>query len=296
MPQEPALTEELIGPRVSAILVAYNQAPTLRRAIEALERSTDRERIEILVVDCGSRDEGAQIDTEFPSVTMLRLPHHFGATKAVNIATRTAKAELVFLVSPDVEVLPDTVSNLAARLEEDENIAAVCPLLVDPEGQPVSKVFRIPTGEMFAAWCRGSEPEPVSLDLTQESIAVEYPGRTAILVRKQVIRGINYFDQRYGEYWADADLAMQIRRGGKKIRLYPSIRATFHEHPNPLAGDPLIEADKTLGAAAFLGKYRGFFAGAKFRLAAIFKALSRLDLRLAGFLLSGQKLDGSQSG
>ncbi|HLH44094.1 MAG TPA: glycosyltransferase [Bryobacteraceae bacterium] len=289
MPQQTPLPEEPSGPRVSAVLVGYNQASPLRRAIQALQASRDSEHLEILVVDCGSRDETSSLDAEYPAIKALRLPHHFGAAKAMNIATRTAKADLVFLLSPSVTVQPDTVSRLAALLEEDSNAAAVCPLLVDPTGQPVSRVFPLPTPSNV-------DPAPVSLDLAQDSIAVEYPGRDAILVRKQFIRGINYFDERFGQHWADADLAMQIRRAGKKIRLYPAIRATLHPDPDPLQHETLSEADRALGASAFFGKYYGFFSGLSFRLVAILKALGRFNFRLLGYLVTGQKLDGTQSG
>jgi GT2 family glycosyltransferase len=284
-------TEEATGPRVSAVLVAFNQAPALRRAIEALERSQDRERVEILVVDCGSADESPRLDAEYPAIQMLRLPQHFGATRAMNIAMRTAKAELVLLLSPDVEVLPDTVARLATRLDDDANTAAVCPLLCDPSGQPVSRAFRIPSS---AALSTGAL-DPVNIDATQESMVVDYASRDALLARKQFIRGMNYFDERFGEYWADLDLAMQIRRSGKKIRLYPAIRATLHPGPDPLQGDAVAEADKILGAAAFVGKYEGFFAGLRFRVAAILKALARFDLRGVSLLASGEKI-GSQAG
>jgi len=289
MPQEETLVEEPLGPRVSAVLVGYNQAPQLRRALEALQQSRDAERLEILVVDCGSQDESSRLDADYPAMNMLRLPHHFGATKAMNIATRTAKADLAFFLSPSVEVEPDTVSRLAALLEEDPSAAAVCPLLVNSAGEPVSKISRLPTPSNV-------QPEPASADWTQDSIVVEYPGRDAIMVRKQFIRGMNYFDQRFGQHWADADLAMQIRRAGKKIRLYPAIRATLHPEPDPLQEETLSEADRALGAAAFFGKYYGFFSGLSFRLVAILKALGRFNFRLLGYLLSGQKLDGTQSG
>jgi len=289
MPQEETLVEEPLGPRVSAVLVGYNQAPQLRRALEALQQSRDAERLEILVVDCGSQDESSRLDADYPAMNMLRLPHHFGATKAMNIATRTAKADLAFFLSPSVEVEPDTVSRLAALLEEDSSAAAVCPLLVNSAGEPVSKISRLPTPSNV-------QPEPVSADWTQDSIVVEYPGRDAIMVRKQFIRGMNYFDQRFGQHWADVDLAMQIRRAGKKIRLYPAIRATLHPEPDPLQEETLSEADRALGAAAFFGKYYGFFSGLSFRLVAILKALGRFNFRLLGYLLSGQKLDGTQSG
>jgi N-acetylglucosaminyl-diphospho-decaprenol L-rhamnosyltransferase len=292
---QPAEPEEAPGPKVSAILVAHNQAPALRRAIEALERSADRERLEILVVDCGSQDGSGQLDEEFSGVTVLRLPHHFGATKAMNIGIRTAKADLVLYLAPEVEVAPDTVGKLAERLEADEYTAAACPLLVDEEGQPKSRASKIPTSETFSAACSGKEIPGAEIDLSAASIDVEYPGRDAILVRKQFIKGMNYFDERYGHYWADADLAMKVLQAQKKIRLYPGIRATIHPAPDDAASDSAFAVDRALGAAHFLGKYNGFFAGLGFRIAAMLKALAGFRLGEVAALISGQKVDGSQS-
>ena len=283
--------EEPLGPRVSAILVALNQIEALRRAVAALERSNDRERLEILVVDLGSDDGSPQLDSEFPSIVTLRLPHNFGATKAMNIGTRTAKADLVFYVSPDVEVAPDTVQKLADKLEADFDAAAVCPLLVDEDGKSASRIYKLPTPETF----KGEMPG-VAIDLDQESVNVEYPGRDALLVRKQFVKGMNYFDERYGEFWADADLAMQIRRGLKKIRLYPAVRAVKHADTSPLATKGLLAADRAGGAAAFIGKYYGFMGGLGFRIAAIFRALGHFDFKQLVALVSGQKIDGSQAG
>lgn len=276
---------------MSAILVGWNQVEPLRRAVAALERSIDRERLEILVVDLGSQDGSAQLDSEFPAIVILRLPHNFGATKAMNIGTRTAKADLVFYLSPDVEVAPDTVSKLADKLEGDSDAAAVCPLLVDEEGKPASRVYKLPVKESF----KGEMPT-VPIDVNRESVNVEYPGRDAVLVRKQFVKGMNYFDERYGEYWADADLAMQIRRGLKKIRLYPSISAVKHADTSPDAAKGLLAADRAGGAAAFIGKYHGFMAGLGFRIGAIFRALGHFDFKQLVALASGQKIDGSQGG
>jgi GT2 family glycosyltransferase len=281
--------EEPLGPRVSAILVGLNQIEALRRAVGALERSIDRERLEILVVDLGSQDGTPQLDSEFPAIVMLRLPHNFGATKAMNIGTRTAKAELVFYLSPDVEVAADTVSKLADKLEADSDAAAVCPLLEDEAGNPVSRVYKLPTKESF----RG-QMQPVVIDVDQESVNVEYPGREALMVRKQFVKGMNYFDERYGEYWADADLAMQIRRGLKKIRLYPAIKAVKHGDGAPAAMRGMLAADRAGGAAAFIGKYFGFMDGLMFRIGAVVRALGRFDLKQLVALVSFEKIDGSQ--
>jgi GT2 family glycosyltransferase len=288
------------APRVSAILVSYNQAAALRRAVQALESSRDRDKLEILVVDCGSRDESTQLDTDFPAINMLRLPHHLGAARAMNIATRTAKAELLFYVSPNVEVAPETVTALADHLQPDPeaaetDVAAVLPLLVDAEGHPASRIHPIPTRAELQEAARGGALPSTELDLAQESIAVAYPELDAILIRKHFVRSMNYFDPRFGHYWADADLAMQIRRAGKQIRLYPGVRAIYHPAPDPVEGDSLAKADRVNGAAALVGKYEGGMAGFSFKLGAVLSALARFDLGMVGKLTGGQKLDGSQA-
>ena len=112
---------------MSAILVGYNQAAALRRAIEALERSANREQLEILLVDCASADETASLDEHYPSLTVLRLPDHFGATKALNIATRTARGELLLYLSPDVEVAPDTIVRLRGEFRSRERLGRRVP-------------------------------------------------------------------------------------------------------------------------------------------------------------------------
>src|SRR5690349_11993179 len=86
---EPQLQEEQApAPKVTALIFSYDSAPALRRCLAAIEGSNDRNTIETLVVDCGSHDESPQLDSEFPEVTILRLPRYFGRTKALNIGTR----------------------------------------------------------------------------------------------------------------------------------------------------------------------------------------------------------------
>lgn len=288
----PELTPRL---RVSAILISFNQAAPLRRAIQALERPARRAELEIVVADCGSSDGSATIDAEFPSVNMLRLPHHVGAIRAMNIAIRTAKAELLFFLSPSVEVEPNTIFALADRLEADPLAAAVCPLLVDPQGNPRNRLHRLPDRALMTAAAKGSALPQVEVDLSQDgAAAVEYPSLDALLVRKQFIRSMNYFDERYGHYWGDADLAMQVRRAGKKMLLDPGLRAVLHPEPDPLENLAIAAYDRAVGAIAFVGKYYGFQAALSLRLAVAAGALVHLQFGRFAAVLGGQKLDGSQ--
>lgn len=284
-------------PRVTAIIVVHNQAAELRRAITALEKSEHREILEILVVDCASEDATAEIADEFSGVTLQRLPENFGATKALNIGSRTARGEFLFLLSPDVEVMPDTIAHLVEKLDADPSVTGACPLLLDGTGEPLMRTRPFPDKRSLAEIRGGGDFLWTSIPggtLAQERCAVLYPGREALLIRKQFVAGMNYFDQRFGEYWADADLAVKVRKSGRKLEMYPAIRAIFHGPAKPVPDETLHKSDRILGAAALLSKHDGFMAGFGFRMAAMLGALARFDFALLAALASGKKV-GSQA-
>lgn len=297
------MEETLAAPQVSVLIVSRNNAGALRRCLAALEASAERDKMEILVVDAGSRDECTAIDSEFPGIVMLRLPRNFGLAKSLNIGMRTAKGEFFFFLDATVEVRPETVSLLAARLTAAPEAQAVCPLLVTPEGEPAGQFYKLPPPNEIGAAARTLGWRPAGLpDLSAESVPVEFPSLAALMVRSFFLRGLRYFDQRYGQHWVDAEVCFQIRRVSRKILLAPGIRAVLH--PREDSGDSrvLLAADWASGAAVFAGKHYGFAAGLKVRVGSAWHALiSALKLRDAGYhfsrlaaLLGGQKIDGTQ--
>src|SRR5580704_2829942 len=240
--------------KVTALVFSYDSAPALRRCLAALEGSNDRAVIEILVVDCGSHDESPQVDSEFEGVTILRLPRYCGRTKALNIATRTAAGEHLFLLSPEVEVLPTTIPALLARMESDPEAAALCPLLLDTESRSHAQFFLLPTP------ATGLQLTPVEIDKAADAVPVEYATFEAFLVRKYFVKGINYLDERYGEFWSDAELCYQIRRASRKSLALPQVTALYTPHsPYSESSKNIMDADRVHGLAVYFGKHYGFF-------------------------------------
>lgn len=308
MDTSPKTTEDDLPlvPKVSALVVSYNNVEALRRAITALEASKEREHLEILVVDKGSQDGSQQIDADWPGVTMLRLPRNFGATKAWNIGTRTAKGELIFFLDPEVEVAPDTVSRLAKLLDEDSTVVVACPLLTDSDSKPIPQIDPLPTPEsLFAAWKSGPARKAAEIK-NDEPLRVDFPLRSAMMVRKTFVQGMNFFDERYGEHGADAELAWQVRRAAKKAVIVPGAKATYTpsdlwERLSP-GGRATLSADLGLSSGAWVSKHRGMLAGLMFWLKVVLSSLAGL-LSFSDFgfhwtrlvaVASMQKVDGSQ--
>jgi glycosyltransferase involved in cell wall biosynthesis len=289
---EPGITAEPQAPRVTALIVSYNSVAALRRSVQAVDATPE---VEVLVVDLGSQDGSARIDSEFPAVTVLRLPKHFGATKAMNIATRTSGADYILYLDPHAVADAGTVIGLADVLDANSDVIAVCPLLRDEAGKPAPQIYKLPDAAALAAACETGSLEIAQPDLTGELVPVEYASRGALMVRKDFIRGMNYFDERYGHAWGDLELAWQIHNAQRKTVLAARLGAEWIAPVEPFYAGMTTLVDRYNGAAAYLGKHVGFGAGLRFRVAAIFKGLFSFRFGLLGGIFSGQKIDGTQS-
>ncbi len=233
-------------------------------------------------MDNGSRDGSAELDARFPNVQFIRLPKNFGLTKALNLGWRASDANYVLFLHDDTEVEPETVVRLAGVLDQNSDAGAVCPLLVDEQGRPAPQLGALPPD---GTW-RPAEP------VGDAATAVEYPRGAALMMRVGMIKAVRQIDERYGQFGADADLATQIRRAGKKILLIPAARVRHHGNRGYT---PLERADLLLARAVFVGKYQGFGAGLRARLSAIFGPLLSFRLGELKHTLAGQKIDGTQS-
>lgn len=267
-------------PKVSALVVSYNRKALLRRALEALEQSEARDTIEIVVVDNGSTDGSQQLESEFPRARFIRIPRNFGLTKALNLGVRGSAGEYVFFLHEDTAVFPETARLLAGFLDSQPDAGAVVPLLVDEADRPAPQLGKFPPDDTW----RPAEPGP-------DPLPVDYPRGAALMMRRFFFTAIRQIDERYGQFGSDADLCFQLRRAGKKILLVPPARA---RHQGRATESDLRKADCKQGAAAWIGKYSGFWSGLRAQIGAVFGALGSLQLTVLKYLLAGQKVDGSQ--
>ena len=279
---------------VSAVVIGRNQAEMVRATLESLERTVPRELIEILYVDCGSRDGSPGLEPDFPGVSFLKMPRNFGWTKAANIGTRTAKGEYLFLVPPGTVVDPGTIAKLRAGIEEDPTANGVSPLEKDEQGQIVSTGYGLPGADELSrrraegAWGKSTA------EWGQSPVAVEFPAGAPVLIKRQSVVQINYFDERFGQFGADLDFFYQVKRAGKRIVIRPDISVVRKGVRAPELAHGYDAADLAHGAAAYLGKWSGFGAGLSARLGGSLGMLGKGSLGGFAGVLSGGKIDGAQ--
>lgn len=265
--------------------MAHNQRGALERCLRALDSSAARDRMEVIVVDSGSSDGSGRIDEDFDGITALRLPRDFGKSRARNIGTRTAKADLLLFVDPRVELDPGAVAAMAAALERDESAAAAVPVFRTPDGRTISCARSLPgKAALKAASLRDATlPEGETLEAIAD---------WAFLLRRPVLKGMNGFDEkRFSEHWAELEVCWQIRNAGKRIVLAPGAFAVLYPASGGARDETLLAADRVSGAAAYVGKHEGFVAGMLFRLSCALSALFSGRLGLFASILSGTRVD-----
>jgi hypothetical protein len=123
---------------------------------------------------------------------------------------------------------------------------------------------------------------------TAEPVDVEYPRGAALMVKPFYLGAMKKIDERYGQFGSDAEIALQLGRARKKILLHPQARVVHHGGKM----DAERAADRQLGRAAFLGKYKGFGAWLAAVAGAAFSALAGFRLGELINILSGKKIDG----
>lgn len=109
-------------PLVSLLVAAYNEERRIGACLDSLLAQT-WPSIEILFVDDGSTDRTRELAAAFPKVRVLDQAH-LGKAKAMNMAGREARGEIIFFMDADIEYAPDYVEKMVAPILSGAEIGA----------------------------------------------------------------------------------------------------------------------------------------------------------------------------
>ncbi|HEU4975918.1 MAG TPA: glycosyltransferase [Baekduia sp.] len=189
--------------------------PALVAAVRAQTRPPDR----FLVVDDGSRDDSVAWLRE-RGVEVLERGASGGFAAAVNAGiAATGDCDAVALVNTDVELAPDWLERMAAALEGAPGAGSVAckmvrlddPAVIDDAGDALRRDG--------ACEQRGRG--------RRDDGRFDRPGEVwgacagAALYRRAALKQAGGFDERYGMYLEDVDLALRLRLTGWTCRYEP---------------------------------------------------------------------------
>lgn len=215
--------------RIAAVVPTYQGRRWLRGCLRSLE--AQREPFaEVLVVDDGSPDDTAGWLAEaWPAVRVIALDRNRGFAAAANrgVAAAAADSDAVALINDDVELAPDWLERMAAALEADPAAGAVACKMVSLREEGVLYDCGDVLRRDGACEQRGRGwPDDGRWDAAGEVFGA---CAGAALYRREAFTAAGGFDERFGAYLEDVDLALRLRLAGWRCRYEPALARHWGE-------------------------------------------------------------------
>jgi len=233
-------------PDLSICIVTWNVEELLRNCLASIFKNVKNISFEVIVADNASKDNTINmIQSQFPSVKIIRNSTNAGFTIATNKDIKMAGGRYIMILNSDTEVIDGALEKMMQFMEKHPEYGAVAPKLVNADGSlqrsvktfpslekvfyntffldslfPKSRIF----GKYFMTWWDHNDERDI-----------DQPMGSAIMVRRKVLDEVGLFDEKYYFWFDEVDLCFRIKkaclpagRAGWKIRYKPDAQILHH--------------------------------------------------------------------
>lgn len=209
-------------PDQTVIIVNYNGGDFIQRAIASLRGQTSQD-FELIIVDNASTDGSADtIDLAgLPSTRLIKMDENLGFAAGNNRAAEVARGTWLVLMNPDVVAEPDWLEQLQSARKRHPATKAFAstqfslddPALLDGAGDAYL-AFGFP-------WRGGFGHPRAILPVEGECFS---PCGAAMMIKADLFRHLNGFDERFFCYCEDVDLGYRLQLMGENCIFVPNAR------------------------------------------------------------------------
>jgi hypothetical protein len=289
---------------ISILIVNWNTKKFLRKCILSIFNNV-KLPFEIIVVDNNSLDGskemleknwGEWIRKE--KIKLIKNKENLGFSRGNNQAFYYSKGKYVLVLNPDVEILPNSIERMVGFLENHRNAGMVAPAYLNPDGGFQYHYRRFPTflsaifyftffGSRYLTNTKTYRNYLMLDDNFQKSRLLEQPGASCVLLKRELIKKIGFFDVKFPILFTDTDLCKRIYGAGYKIYYLPEAKA-IHYRSATLRQIEKRELRRISaeGLTLYFQKHHGKFLAMMLKLILLIDAfLWKFYFKLAKFLL-----------
>lgn len=238
--------------KVSVIIPTYNSWKTLKSCIISIQNQTIKLK-EIIVVDNGSTDGTTQkVKKLFPRIKLITLDKNTGVTGGRNTGIKRANSmsDYLFFFDHDMVADKNMIQELIKVAEMGLAIGIVTPKICYFGNK--KRIWSAGTG--INLWTgqvlfRGGD------DVGQyERVEEVQVAPAAMLVKKDLIKEIKCFDERYFATYEDTDFCFRAKKN-RYTTLYVPKALAYHQ----ISWDPKDDAVRVLSRSYWVGRNRVIF-------------------------------------
>ena len=228
------------APDVSILIVSWNVRDLLLRCLAALPAAADGVSYETIVVDNASRDGAVEAVREaFPDARVIANAENRGFTGGNNQALAAARGRFLFLLNPDAEPRPGSITELCRFLDAHPQTGVVGPRLRYGDGAIQPSRRRFPTLPVLffestivqqylpgLPWFREYYVADRSDEETQW---VDWVVGAAMMVRREVYEQIGGLDEGFFMYSEELDWCRRAKEAGWRVAYHPAAEIIHYE-------------------------------------------------------------------
>ena len=224
--------------KLSISIVVYKKYDDVLLTIDSIERFTDKSVTKMLyvvdnscyAVDNHYKQSFLQSISKYDDVVYVDTKKNLGFGKGHNFILPQLDSEFHAIVNPDIVLYSDVFSSLVDFLEKNDNVGMTAPILTD-EYDNVLQVYRRDL-TLFDLLCRYVHIRFFCKRINYHTMAdvdkscdfeCPFVQGSFLVVKTNVFKDVNGFDERYFMYAEDADLCRTIRKQNR-IVVHPKAR------------------------------------------------------------------------
>lgn len=233
-------------PLVGIVLVHYRDASESLACIRSL-RGLSYPARRLFVIDNNSIDRsGGLVRAKLQeNEEYIFVPENRGFAAGANVGISQAiahGASYVFLVNPDLEVLPETLDHLVAFGQRDRETGIIGPKVLYPATEDgTSRVWsmggKIDLSEETMEMLQHGELEEVNSSAAP--FECDYVPGCALLAKREVFKSIGLLPEDYFMYFEESDWCLKAGAAGFRLMIVPEGRV-FHRFDNEKMQHPFV--------------------------------------------------------
>jgi GT2 family glycosyltransferase len=248
--------------KLSIIIVNYNVTRLLRNCLLSVQKYTEGEDYEVIVIDNASTDTSwGDLIPEFPKIHFISSEHNEGFAVANNKAIKTAAGEYVLLLNPDTELEGYYMKDILDFADSKPDFGCLGVRMHDAEGNFLPESKRsVPDmfnsfEKLFTNFKRSNSKSYYRSDIDETAVAeADVATGAFLLIRKEVYEKIGGLDETYFMYGEDIDLCYTLLRNGYKNYYYGKASLLHHKGESTIKDE--VYLDRFYGAMQiFIDKY-----------------------------------------
>jgi GT2 family glycosyltransferase len=213
-------------PLVTILIPVFNHITLTLECLTTVERHTRDVSYEIIVADDASSDETAEIISALANVSHVRQPENLNFLRNCNAAAKHARGRYLVILNNDAQVMSGWLSALVNAFESSEDVGAVGPKFVYPNGrlqEAGASLNPDGTSKMIGLF---DDPDQPRFNYRRE---VDYCSGACLMIETTRFSEMGGFSEAFAPaYSEDSELCLRLRQAGLKILYEPASTVVHH--------------------------------------------------------------------